>query len=306
MGLFFKKIISALFLILFSWCGTCPAGPRVLVVYNSNRTKHMETARVFKHASAWETENLVTAGMPRAKVLKKIREEAPALIFVLGAAAYYKVSPITDTPIVFSGVEDPRAELAGRDNITGVLMQIDPVRNLAELRAVQPDVKCVGMFSKNSLQLMAREVRAALAGAGVRLIEKNVDNHPGTPFSRLLDDEMKKNIDVFWMLPVFESPASDRYKSLLSASVGHFTILTYARHYLEAGAFLAVYGNAVGMGADAAGIANRVRAGEKIEHIAPAPASESVTRINLDVADAFGINVPPETLKKMLTWTERH
>ncbi len=306
MGLIARKILFALFLILFSWCGTCPAGPRALVVYNSTPPNIMDAARAFRHACAWETETLKTAGMPRAEVLKRIRKRAPALILVLGSAAFFKASPITDRPIVFAAVEDPRAGLAGRDNITGVLMQIDPGKKLAELRAVQPNVKCVGMWSNDSLQPMAREVRAVLTGAGIRLIEINVDAHPGAPFSRLLDDEMKTSIDVFWMLPMFTSPDSDRFKHLLSSSAGNFTILTYARQYLEAGAFLAVYGNPGGMGADAAGIANRVRAGEKIETIEPSPASESNTLINLDVADAFHINVPTETLKKILTWFAEH
>ncbi len=304
MSISVQKVFVFLILLLLPWCGRCLAGERVLVVYNSAPSYVMDTIEEFEEACTLETEHFLTAGMSKAKVLKEIRKRRPTQILVLGFVALYKIDEITDIPVIYVLVEDPRAGLAGRKNFTGVLMQNHPEKRLAGLKFVLPGVKCVGMLSSKKFEPLAREVRAALARAGVKLIEKSVDEHPETPVFRLLDDKMSKAIDVFWLLPVKELVTEDGFELLISRSTGHFNILAYTELHMMAGAFVAVYGDIHMMGREAAQISNRIRAGEKVENMPPIATVKSYTRINNDVAKKRGIKIPMEVLAKVLVYPD--
>ncbi len=300
-----RHILPALFLGLLLWCGPSMAGQHVLVVHNSKEACIVATVGAFRNSAELETRVLFTAGKSRSAVLKEIRRQAPAQIAPVGFAAFYKVRPITDTPIIFSQVEDPRARLVGRKNITGVYIQIDPGKKLAALTDALPDVKCVGMFTTKSVEPMAREVKAALARAGVRLIERNVDDQPAAAVKRLLD-EIKNDIDVFWMLPVDDVADDGPFERLLSASIGYFHILAFSGKYMKAGAFMAVYSDSGAMGAEAAEISNRIGRGENVENIQPLPPGKICSIINNDVVEAFEIKLAPGALKRVLSWSDEH
>ncbi len=115
---------------------------------------------------------------------------------------------------------------------------------------------------------------------------------------RLLLDDIKDLIDVFWMLPIEEVGSDSSFKRLLSFSDRNFKILTFSNHYVEKGAFISVEVDYNRTGEKMAEMAEKILAGEKIDGAGPHPAGASYTMINWDVMKKFNLEIPSEILGK--------
>ncbi len=290
------KILSALFLIPLLWCGQCLAGQRALVVYNIKYKLTKEVYEAFAKRCPVKTEKLYTVDMSVKEVHEEIKKRAPDIIISLGVGALEKVKDIGGPPVVYALVETPHVFVEERKNIYGVDYQARPEKKLAELTAVAPDVKCVGVFFTEDTRVMARELKAVLDRANIRLISKNVGEKRKKSIPALLE-EIKGPIDVFWMLPINEISKRSGFRRLRSFSEGNYKILTYADRFVEKGAFISVHVDFVRVGERAAEIAGKILAGEKIDSTRPHPVGKSYTTINLDVVKSCDLEIPSDVLQ---------
>jgi len=103
--------------------------------------------------------------------------------------------------------------------------------------------------------------------------------------------DMKKKIDVFWMVPDVTVITSDTVEFLILFSMeNNIPLLTFSEKYLELGAFMSTTIDPFDMGVQAGEMANKILRGKNGENIQQVRARTMIVSTNLMVAGKLGIH----------------
>ncbi len=192
-------------------------------------------------------------------------DEKNDLILAIGDRAF-KAATRGKAPVIHVLVSHPEAIRGQGSRTTGVEMRLDPAGQLDALLAIFPAIKKIGVIysHKNSAQMVrggrrhlgARATIIALAAENARVLPARLDAMPP--------------VDALWILPDPLLVIPETIEKTILFSLEHrIPVLVFAPKYLKTGAAVAVGFDLVGIGRQAAAMANAVLNGRAIKRIRP-------------------------------------
>jgi putative ABC transport system substrate-binding protein len=187
-------------------------------------------------------------------------------------------------------VLNPETILSGEENITGVSMNISPDQQLRALLDALPQTKSMGLvYDPDRTGSFVKEARYAAERMGVTLLATAIHS-PGEAPSSIMD--LRKKIDVFWMLPDITVMTPETVEFLILFSMqNNIPLLTFSEKYLEMGAFMSTGIDPLDMGVQAGEMANRILQDKDTRPGQQVHARRMVVSTNLMIAGKLGITV---------------
>jgi putative ABC transport system substrate-binding protein len=220
------------------------------------------------------------------------------MILAIGMNALLQVKKIKNIPVVYIMVLNPHAILSGKQNMTGIRMNVSPARQTALLLKVLPDVKSIGLlYDPSQTAYLVKEVRDAAAKAGVELIAEEVRRSREVP-SRIID--MKGRIDLFWMLPdtTVVTPETVEFLFLFFLD-NRIPVFSFSKKYVESGALMSIDIDVFDMGRQAGELVKAIQAGKGIDHNAHSVEANKVRlSINPEIARNLGIHIDQDIIEQ--------
>ena len=284
-----------------------------LVTNNPNRLKNVQGFRdemahlgyVAGENVAYVFEGSPTKGAELDAVLKSMVEAEVDLIFTAGTptgVAAYRITAGTNIPVVFGVIADPIAAGVMVDltrpggNMTGVRISQNQAKRLELLLLLVPDIKRV--FTPYNPEDAApisslAQVNELGPSLGIQIVEAEARTE--SEVTELLNN-IPKDIDAIFMLP----------DSLVNARLADLVAVATERKLPISGPSLAqVEGGALTgygiihhkAGGQAAHIADLILKGADPGEL-PVETAESYLGINLQTAEAIGLEIPYEILQQ--------
>jgi len=237
--------------------------------------------------------------------LKRLVEAEVDLIFTAGTptgVAAHQITKGTNIPVVFGVIADPieagvMENLTRPDgNMTGVMLSQDQARRLELLLEVVPDIKRVFVpynpedAAPTSAIVQINELAPDL---GIEIVEGKARND--SEVTELLNN-IPKDIDAIFLVP--DSVVNSRLTDVIAVAYDRrLPVSGPSTAQVEEGA-LTTYGFIHHeVGAQAARIAHHILKGANPGEY-PVETAESYLAINLQVADAIGLEIPDEILQQ--------
>lgn len=279
-------------------CHLAEGAQEVLVVESARIKPYDEALKGFMDVCGCTTKELVLSEMKAPDVLKEIRETMPDMVLAIGMDALSNVKGIKDIPVVYLMVPNPESIIAGKENITGVSMNIPPKKQLGLLQQVLPDVKRVGiLYDPAKTGYFVKKAQYVSRELGIELIAKEVRNSKDVPS---ILNGMKERIDAFWMAPDTTVVTPETIEFLLLFSLENkIPVITFSEKYVEMGALMSVSIDAFDAGRQAGEIAGKILSGADIRNLPGADAEKAVLSINLKIAKKLGITINNGIIRKV-------
>ncbi len=210
------------------------------------------------------------------------------LVLAVGNRAL-KVALNLNVPVVYVMVASPHTIIKGKDNITGVMLPVAPVRQLSAIRTYMPAVKRIGMIlSKNQISPLVKKIKDLSSAFGLTVISKRADSPRSV--GKVLNS-LKGKVDILWLSPSSVlTPTSLDVFTLFSLS-NHVPLVAFAPKYLQHGVVMSIFATPDAMGAQAAVLAGRILSGTNIRRIKPEYANDLRVVINPKVASKLRIRL---------------
>lgn len=270
--------------------GSAEAGQKIVAVQSIRVKPYEEAIKAFKNVCRCRIQRLVVSELEGVDVVREIRRIRPDMVLAIGRDALSMVRKIKSVPVVYLMVLNPQTILSGEENITGVSMNISPDKQLRALLDAVPQTKRIGIvYDPDRTGTFVKDARNAAVRMGVTLIAREVHSPKDAPSSIM---DMRKEIDVFWMLPDITVITPETVEFLLLFSLqNNIPLLTFSEKYLEMGAFMSTGIDPVDMGVQAAEMANRILQGKHTKPEQQVHARRMVVSTNLMIAGKLGIHV---------------
>jgi len=288
-GIMIKKllIISLLF---FFYHSSAQAFQEIVAVQSLTVKPYEEAIEGFKSVCHSRIQRLFIPELEGADVIREINRLRPQLLLAIGQDSLSIVRKIGNIPIVYLMVLNPQNILSGEQNITGVSMNISPDKQLKALLKTMPQAKRIGLvYDPEKTGSFVREAREAATRMNLTLVAKEARTSKDAP-SLIMD--MKKGIDVYWMVPdtTVITPLTVEFLLLFSLE-NNIPLLTFSEKYLEMGAFMATAIDPFDMGVQAGEVANKILQANETKHIPQVHARTMIVSTNLMIAGKMGITL---------------
>jgi putative ABC transport system substrate-binding protein len=226
------------------------------------------------------------------RVTARLAEDPPPLIFALGAkSAWIALSELPDVPLVYAMVFEPeRYDIDG--DVTGVRMEVPPDLPLAQLQLMLPEVKRLGLLLSEDaggpwLEDALRE--ADRAGYKVKIARVPSRRHVRRGLAQL-----RGSVDAIWLLPDREVLTPTGFQVILTDTLrSRIPLLAWSENLVTAGALLCVAPDYSAVGLQAAGLAQRIIAGESPGDIEPLAPDGFRVVLNRDTLAALQLKLDP-------------
>jgi putative ABC transport system substrate-binding protein len=207
---------------------------------------------------------------------------------------------VEDTPVIYAMVFSPESATDGQKNITGVSMNISPEKQFQAIREVLPDAKRVGIvYNPERSARLFGDAQSAASKHGITLVPKEAHALKEV-FSAI--NELKGEIDAFWMLPDVTVITKETIEHLFLFSFENdIPIISFSEKYVEMGALMALAIDAEDIGMQAGEIANEILSGASVGDIPMHDPRRSRMFLNLRTAERMGIKIDKEIIRKSTT-----
>ena len=197
-----------------------------------------------------------------------------------------------NTPVVFCMVLGVGSAMLS-DRVTGVPMEPDPGRTLAQIKAVNAAVARVGLIYNPAFsELYAAEARKAAAGMGVTLVTKSVGSASEVTAAA---KALAGSIDALWLPPDPRLFPKEVFIFLLGFSAERsLPLVGFIDSFTQSGALMSVSADYADIGRRAGKLAHEVATAPEGKRV-PVPGlvwSTGSLTINTKTAETFGVNVP--------------
>jgi ABC-type uncharacterized transport system substrate-binding protein len=291
-----KKVILYIFVSIMAIPASA-IGSGILVVQSMSIKPYNDAIRGFKSTCPARAASLISADLDEADVADRVRKDNPELILAVGMDALEKVRSISDVPVVYLMVLNPRPLIQDNRSITGVSMYIQPEKQLDVFRQVLPHASRVGiLYDPAKSGAFVRKAQRMAEAAGLELVTKKVQSSRDAATAL---DGMKGKIDSLWLLPdtsVVNPGTIDLL--LLSAIESRIPVFTFSEKYTEKGALFSLEVDPEDAGRQAGDMANRILNGTAVSRIDKADARGGIISINLIVARKLGITVNHSAIRQ--------
>jgi putative ABC transport system substrate-binding protein len=296
---FYLAAIIAVVPLLFSSSPAAPSpGETVIALVKSKDNVQYENAvRGFvkslkeRHIAL----DLKIYGPEDKNIIQGIKSQKPVLILTLGTTATKFVSrEVTDIPIVFSMILDPRGSSVTSANIAGVSLDIPARLQLETLKSVVPTFKriCV-IYNPPENGAITRQAKKAGKGLGLILNLYPVNSEKEIPKIEDL------NIDLLWIIPdtVVCKPVIIK-RILLSCLKKNVAVMGFTHYYARGGALLAVACDYEDIGRQSAEMVVKLLNGEDYSSLKITVPRKVKLYLNKITADRLGIKIPDRIIQK--------
>ena len=278
--------LATLLLTVRVWAG----GPLVLVP--ATVPQYTEAARaVMRKLAGAES---ISPADPRA--VAKTREAS--VVVAVGQKAFTLARSTGTSPVVFCMVLGvSRSALSPR--ITGIPLETDPSQVFEQIKTVLPSARRVGVvYERGGNEILMAAATEAAASRGLKLTLRGV--HQATEVREAVA-ALAGSVDVLWLPPNPQLISKELFTFLLGFSAERrLPLFGFLDSFTEAGAVASVSPGYVAMGERAGMLAAEISARPDNRRI-PVPGVVFVPgnlTINLRTAKAFGLDVPPEAIRR--------
>ena len=234
-------------------------------------------------------------GPEHKNVIREIKSQQPALILTLGTTATKFVSrEITDIPIVFSMILDPRGSSVTSANIVGASVDIPPRLQLETMKTVVPDFKRIGViYNPSENGTIVRQAKQAANELGLILNLYPVNSEKEIPAIEGL------SIDLLWIIPdtVVCKPVILK-RLLLSCFTNNVAVMGFTHYYARGGALLAVACDYEDIGRQSGEMVVKLLKGEDYAGLKITVPRKVKLYLNKITADRLGIKFPDKIIQK--------
>lgn len=221
----------------------------------------------------------------------------PGVILAIGTqATQFAQKEFLRTPLVFCLVTNPdRLQLSG-PFITGIDLLVSPSEQLETLSQAVPGVKRLGViYNPDISQATVDKGNAAGRELGIVLVEKRIR---GTKEIANAIKDMMWVVDALWMIPDPTIVSKESFQYLLQTSIERrIPLLAFSEGFVKGGALLALAPDYEDIGRQAGLVAREILGGKSPGSI-PLKHPKGHLILNLNTAQALGVNIPPEILGK--------
>ena len=293
------KRFYIIFILIFAFFyhGSAEAEHKIVAVQSIRIKPYEEAVKGFESISRSEIKRIVISELNDANVIKTINSLRPDIILAIGMGALQLVKEIKDIPVVYMMALNPVSIISGEKNICGVSMSIPPEKHLNLIVNALPHVKNIGLlYDPDRTGYIVKHAMIAAGKMNINLITKEIQNSRDVP-SELLS--MRKNIDVFWMLPdlTLITPATIEFLLLFSLE-NKIPVLAFSDKYVELGALMSISIEPMDIGRQAGEIANAILSGRDIKNIKKVDARKSLISININIARKLDIDINNNIIKE--------
>jgi len=305
---YLSKGLPVLLIVTLLSYGIAEAIQEIVVVQSIRANPFEESLKGFKSVFPSRITRIILSEEGEDKLEKRISRSQPHLILAIGQEALLKTRNIRNLPVVYLMVPNPQSVLSGEENISGVSMNIPEEKQINALLTALPDTQSIGLlYDPERSGDIVRRAQAFARTRGVKILAQPVRDAKNVP---RLAMAMRRQIDVFWMLPdlTVVTPETVEFFVLFSLE-NKIPILTFSDKYVEMGAFMSMNIDAVDMGRQAGEMAKRILTGGKADRTRTAYARRAVVSTNMMVAGKLGIhtnlaaNLDPNGSSKILRST---
>ena len=169
-------------------------------------------------------------------------------------------------------------------------MHVSAKEQLASLLKILPDVKKIGLMSDPSMTAgLVKQCEQAASEAGIELFVAQVSTPKDVPEAM---GRIKKDIDVFWMIPDLTVLTPETIEFLLlSCLENRLPLLSFSEKYVETGAFMSVGIDAFDIGSQAGEAALELLSNNSAGLIGEKWPRKAVITVNQKVARKIGLNI---------------
>ncbi len=288
--------VAVLALVLFSVAATASDASVVLVYQGKSGYQNVFVAR-FKERLKLNTTLLeLDADSDDLSAQLEQVDGTARYIVAVGSRAATRIDAITlTTPTLYALItrEKHQTLTSGANRRHSALYVEQPFSRMARLLSIAlPDVEKVGVVLSERSLALEDELRAV---SGRYPFEPVIRVANGTDTLHSALESLYSEVQVLLSLPdskIINRRSVKNY--LLGAYLRKIPVLGYSRTLVKAGALLAVYSTPDQIGAQAAGITNRVlEHGYPQEQLAYYP-QEYLVAVNYQVARALGVDIASE------------
>ena len=142
--------------------------------------------------------NLQTDTDPPVAIMRQVNDSSTSAVIAIGLRAARSAVAMAETPVVFSQVFNYRDAALLSDNARAVAAYAPLDRQLAEWKALDPELERVGLIIGEGHDDLVAEARAAAENHGVQLFlhVSGSDQETLYAFRR-----MSREIDGYWLFP---------------------------------------------------------------------------------------------------------
>ena len=242
------------------------------------------------------------------RILSQIRDRRPALILTLGSTATGVVrSQIKDIPVIFCMVLNPVASgfvqsmRASGNNLTGASLDIPARLQFEAFKAVVPSIKRVGvLYNPRETGEVVESAAKVARELGLELIAIPVSSG-----ERLQDVvvNLDRKIDALWTVADSTIFSSDRATEFLLRKTIEQKIpfMGLSPAFVKAGALLALAVDYKDVGVQCGEVATQILARQAPSSVSIAVPRKTTLYLNLTVARAIGVSIPPRVMEGAVT-----
>lgn len=217
-------------------------------------------------------------------------------VLAIGMDALIHLQNLTDVPIVYTMIPDPRSSGVVRENVSGVNMTVSPERYLGSMLDLFPSAKRIGLiYDPRNSGLFVEQALNYARSRDIELVLKKAVKPADVPS---LMEAMKK-VDVFWMLP---DPAVINNESVkfifLFSFQNKIPVFTFSKKYVEMGAIAGLNISPFEMGAQACELLKKSIAERGNGSSTRVDAGKAELVVNVKVAKKMGIKIRDEVLRR--------
>lgn len=292
-----RILLLSILLLVLGYGGVATGAEKVVAVQSYNIRPYDEALKGFRGSCDCRVQSLVLSRLEDKDVVRAIRREGPDLILAIGMEALLAMREIRDIPIVYVMVLNPQPILSNAANITGVTMRVSPESQLAMLRKVLPQARNVGiLYSAEGSGPFIRQARTAAKELGLGIVASEAGSPREVP---TLLQAMRKEIDVFWMIPDLRVITPETVEFFFQFSIeNRIPLLSFSSKYVEKGALFSVETDAADMGRTAGEMAKKILSGKDVRDVRPLDGSKAEVTVNSHVAKKLGIPLSDEVLRR--------
>lgn len=274
------------------------AGLEITILKSSDIKAYNDAIDGFKAmspGSAIFAEYDLRGDLERGKQLaKRVRTSESSLVVAVGLkAALAAKLEIEHIPILYMMILDPFKHHLTTNNMTGVLLEIPPDRQLKIMRSFLPGLHRVGMLydpEKTSDKLKEAELRASAQDFQIQGFPVTSEKDIPQQLRTLLSES-----DALWLIPDPTVVTDESIRFILESAVAkHVPVIAFSTEFTRLGALLSLSVDYGEVGRETGRLAKRILNGEPVLTLKPVSVQRIRITVNQKTARYLGITIPKE------------
>jgi putative ABC transport system substrate-binding protein len=284
-------IMKKIFFLIYFFIAIVPAAraTEILAIKSYDIKPFNDALEGFKKGCTCTVKELLLDNINPSQIERKVNSFMPSGILAIGEKALTALKDIKDIPIIYTNVPFPwLVAPESQKNIAGVGMIVPPRKQLDLLLSIAPGIKRLGLvYDPDETGRLVKDIRIAAEELGLDILTLPTEN-PEEALS--LIQSLAGKVDAYWMIPDVTVISSISLEVLKRFSLeNNVPVLTFSKHFIEKGAFMALNIDDFDMGIEAGKIAKEILVGVKIKNIPDRFAGRILLNFNSQLAIKFGI-----------------